>query len=104
MSKQELPTAEPFATRKSDVYGVVDLYAPPGDPSSWSSEPWCLVTEHGNLRLQDRHIAHPDKAGPGFRILVRADRAHDAFIRPGILTSADLYVDQSAEVEIELAL
>jgi len=108
---------EPIATRKSDVFGETRLYAPDADPSVWADLPFMIETQHGDWKvtrttiqrinpetnlLEDLEVARgeavEDKSGPGIKLLVRSDRAHDAFNRLGLLSMQDLWEDSNAEV------
>lgn len=59
---------EPFHTRESHLYGVISLYTPNDDPSTWGDYPWTLKTEKG-----------PD--GP-LRYAIKPEYIMDAFERP----------------------
>lgn len=106
---------EPFAERTSDVFGVVQLHAPPGPPSEWGRAGWLLMTQHGVWERSSRTVmvagmedkvitwaAREDRSGPGMRVLVRSERVWEAFQRPGALRESDLWVNAHAEVEIAL--
>lgn len=108
---------EPIATRNSHIFGEINLYAPDADPSRWGSLPFMVTTQHGEWKVQRSRLprinpdtnvmedydvvrgsAVEDRSGPGIKLLVRAERAHDAFERLGLITVEDLWEDESAEV------
>lgn len=86
---------DPIAERKSDVFGLVQLYPPKGDPVVWGVEPWLLVTQHGEWTAGARE----DHAAAGMKLIIRRGRTWDAYTRPGLIQLEDIWIDESAEVE-----
>lgn len=107
---------EPFATRTSHIFGEINLYAPATDPSKWGSLPFMVTTEHGEWKVKRSTVerigedgliekvevstgtAVEDKRGRGIKLLVKSEKAHDAFERLGLITMDDLWEDETAEV------
>lgn len=89
---------EVFAERKSDLFGVVRLYAPDEPVDDWARAGWLLTTQHGEWKVsRSVGVAVEDHDGPGMRLLIRGDRAGHAFVSPALIMSEDLWEEVEAE-------
>lgn len=70
--------ADHIMERKTDMYGVIKIYPPTGDPATWGDKSWKLVTEKS-----------PD--GRGLKEELKASSVHDAFHRPYFIEDRDRF-------------
>lgn len=70
--------ADPIMERKTDMYGLVKVYPPAGDPSTWSEKSWKLVTEKA-----------PD--GKPLKEQLKASSVFDCFHRPYFIEDKDRF-------------
>jgi hypothetical protein len=66
---------EPFHSRRTDLFGQVDLHAPKASPQFWDILPWELRTELDGT-------GNP----PGLRFLIKPESVMEAFRRPHLIT------------------
>jgi hypothetical protein len=74
----QLTEREPILSKKSDIFGKVDLYEPDTPPDMWGSEPWYLLTETS------------DDGNP-LQYKLKPDFAFSAYDRPYFITDAYLF-------------
>jgi hypothetical protein len=85
LEKAGLSRQEPILTKKTELFGKVDLYTPDAMPSEWSSGCWYLVTEKS-----------PEDQTPMVWAL-KSDHAYEAYERPHFISDHQLFIPEVSD-------
>jgi len=72
---------DPIAYRSSHVFGLIELYAPRGNPADWHDFPWIVTTEKGG------------ENGAPIKVRIKAKFAHTVYERPSFVSKDMRYYE-----------